>query len=66
MATKHRLYWMNQLDEREKGLIDSCRLYAENDPPGLPGHNLFMLVAKLAELLDTRTGEMTELPIGGE
>ena len=33
--------------EREWRLIRNCQNYARNDPAGLPGHNLMMLVDKL-------------------
>jgi hypothetical protein len=34
--------------ERENRLIKNCIAYAKNDPAGLPGHNLMIIVAKLA------------------
>ena len=34
------------------GLIENCRMYAANDPQGLPGHQLMRIVAFLADLLD--------------
>lgn len=37
--------------DRERRLIDNCRSYAANDPAGLPGHNLMVIVAKLSNLL---------------
>lgn len=33
--------------KRELRLISNCREYAFDDPAGLPGHNLMMLVDKL-------------------
>ncbi len=35
------------LTERESKLISNCTLYAANDPAGLPGHQLALLVDKL-------------------
>ncbi len=37
--------------DRERRLIDNCKTYTANDPAGLPGHNLMVIVAKLANLL---------------
>ncbi len=34
-------------DERELRLIDNCTLYATNDPAGLPGHKLMLIINKL-------------------
>ena len=33
--------------QRELRLIRNCMEYADEDPAGLPGHNLMMLVSKL-------------------
>ena len=44
--------WRNRLDERERRLISNCVDYAYNDPAGLPGHNLMIIVSKLAAMLD--------------
>lgn len=43
-------------DERERRLIANCRDYGRNDPAGLPGHNLMLIVAKMAEILDVCLG----------
>lgn len=34
---------------RELRLVRNCVEYAYNDPAGLPGHNLMVLVAKMAQ-----------------
>lgn len=34
-------------EDRELGLIKNCIQYAENDPSGLPGHQLMLIVVKL-------------------
>lgn len=39
------------LSAREHALIDNCRQYAQGEPAGLPGHNLMIVVAKLANAL---------------
>lgn len=44
--------WMSVFDEREKRLIYNCVDYARRDPAGLPGHNLMLIVEKMAKLLD--------------
>ena len=38
----------NELTEREMRLVDNCMRYADADPAGLPGHNLMIIIAKLA------------------
>jgi len=40
---------------RELDLINNCLNYVENDPTGLPGHNLMIIVAKLWGLADQAT-----------
>jgi hypothetical protein len=39
--------------ERELRLIGNARQYAENGRAGLPGHNLLLIIARLADTLDT-------------
>lgn len=39
-------------DERQRRLIEDCQIYAQNDPAGMPGHNLALIIAKFADLLD--------------
>lgn len=43
-------------DERERRLIANCVTYGRNDPAGLPGHNLMMIVSKMVNLLDVCLG----------
>ncbi len=47
--------------DRERRLIDNCKIYAANDPAGLPGHNLMVIIAKLTNLLIGK-----ELEVAGE
>lgn len=54
MNDKENVYWLDEFYERERRLILNCRNYADGDPAGLPGHNLMLIVAKLADLLDAR------------
>ena len=44
--------WDDMFDERQRGLIASCRQYVNHGAPGLPGHQLMLIVAKMAALLD--------------
>ena len=41
-------------NDRERRLIRNCINYERNDPAGLPGHNLMVIVAKMAEMLDIK------------
>lgn len=41
----------SEFDDRELRLILNCLTYAENDPAGLPGHGLMLLVAKLLRVM---------------
>lgn len=38
--------------ERELRLINNARSYAFNDPAGLPGHNLMIIIDKLVRLAE--------------
>lgn len=44
--------WFNRLDERERRLVNNCVVYSRNDPAGLPGHALMLIVAKLTKILN--------------
>lgn len=44
--------WLTKFNEREQRLISNCVNHAKDDPAGLPGHNLILIVAKMAEALD--------------
>jgi hypothetical protein len=47
------MYWLREnFDERQRRLIYNCRAYANSDPAGLPGHQLMLIVSKMADLLD--------------
>lgn len=35
------------MDQRQLDLIAECRRYAEGTAPGLPAHNLIMIIAEL-------------------
>lgn len=46
------LVMREMFNEREARLINNCQKYAHNDPAGLPGHNLMIIVSKLLFLLE--------------
>lgn len=48
--------WRGELSECERGLVDNCIQYAGNNPSCLPGHELILLAAKMAGLLDGAAG----------
>ena len=50
--------WIDQFDDRQRGLIHSCRQYVTDNAPGLPGHQLMLIVAQMAALLDAAGGEI--------
>ncbi len=45
---------------REVDLIYNCEMYAENDPAGLPGHNIMLIVAKLMTYTPFELSDMYE------
>ena len=45
---------------REIRLILNCQAYEMNDPAGLPGHNLLLLVSKLEELVGMLAGRLSD------
>jgi hypothetical protein len=45
--------WLSDgFNERDTRLIFNCIDYADGDPAGLPGHNLMLIVAAMAGMLD--------------
>ena len=59
-----RPHWAAGLDDRQWGLIQNCRLYAANQPSGLPGHQLMLVVAILAGRLEDADITPTEQEAG--
>lgn len=51
--------WKEHFDERQQRLIANCVTYAKNDPAGLPAHNVMVIVAMMADLLDRYAAEAT-------
>ena len=56
MITTEPNNWTKAFDERQRRLIVNCRDYAASDPAGVPGHNLMLIIAQMAELLDMTDG----------
>lgn len=54
--------WISHFDERERRLINNCVDYSMNDPAGLPGHNIMIIVAKMVKLLDGANAQETATP----
>ncbi len=58
--------WLESFDDRQIGLVNSCRQYVADGAPGLPGHQLMLIVAKMAAILDVNriavTVELTSEP----
>lgn len=53
-------HWFSELDPREQAQIKHALAYAEDHAgAGAPGHGQFMLIAKLARLLDEREHAIT-------
>jgi len=44
--------WRSAFGERERRLIENCQVYAQNDPAGMPGHALALIVSQFADILD--------------
>lgn len=66
MNDKETELWTVQFDERQRGLIHSCQQYVIDGAPGLPGHQLMLIVAKMATLLDLSAGVPLATPEGKE
>lgn len=58
MLNDSRNSWLDEFfTDREQRLIANCIHYTHNDPGGLPGHNLMILVSKMAAIVDMRESE---------
>ena len=44
--------WETHFDDRQHKEIDYCILYAKDYAHGTDGHNMRLIIAKMAELLD--------------
>lgn len=44
--------WDGDYSDRERALIKNCELYAANEPAGLPGHRLMLIIARMAADMD--------------
>lgn len=56
--------WWDGFDERQLRLIRNCERYAGGDPGGLPGHQLMLIVAKMAGLLWRMSAGKGTVPVG--
>lgn len=64
-----RYRWGAFLDDRERRLVQNCLDYAARDPAGLPGHNLILIIDKLARMLDVywdEHGGLSRNPLSGK
>lgn len=52
MKTRDKLTWHDFFTGRQRQLVRSCRKYATDTPAGLPGHQLMMIINRMADLLD--------------
>lgn len=48
-------HWSAAFDDRQWRLIANCRVYTASDPAGLPGHNLMIIIERMAAMLDAAT-----------
>lgn len=47
MDDKFAKFVETYFSERERNLISNCIIYTDNEPAGLPGHNLMVIIEKL-------------------
>lgn len=55
--------WLEQFDTRQQKEIDLARLYAAQYDHGTPGHQHYVVIARLAALLDAKEGIETHYSI---
>jgi exodeoxyribonuclease X-like protein len=60
--------WRMLLDERQQKEVSFSELYATEYKHGTANHNAYLLIARLAQLLDVAAGlkELPKPPVGGE
>jgi hypothetical protein len=60
--------WREQLDDRQQKEVAFAELYAKDFKHGTTSHNQFLLIARLALLLDVAAGvrELPQPPAGGD
>jgi hypothetical protein len=63
--TKTTLTWRNNFDERQLKEIDFDQLYLLHFRHGTDGHNVRIVVAQLAHILDQVETTLTDLAQGG-
>lgn len=57
--------WKSKFDERELKEIEFCRLYARDFAHGALGHNVMLIVAQMARMLDNYESEILGLKDAG-
>lgn len=45
--------WRDRFTKQELNFIAMCQQFAENPPEGVPEHQLLLIIARLADTLDT-------------
>lgn len=56
--------WKSNFTERDLMEIEYCRIYAQNFRHGTDGHNIRLIVAKMAVLLDDEELSVTKMEAG--
>ena len=52
---KRELGWRVAFDDRQRKLIANCCTYTAHEPAGLPGHNLMVIIERMAAMLNAAT-----------
>lgn len=53
MMQQQKGNWRFRLSEEQRQLLNACRVIQKNNLVGLPGHGLIMLVAAMADVMDS-------------
>lgn len=56
-------FWhkVDTFSDRQLRLIHNCTTYASNDPAGMPGHNLGIIISKLVTVIKELENELGEI-----
>lgn len=52
--------WRSEIDEETTEIVDVCRYYVQHLNHGTAGHNLYVLVATLSEMLDRQAARESQ------
>lgn len=55
---------LSQFTDREKEIIEECVRYAKGSTPGLPGHNLMLIIDKMHKRIKFLEEELWECENG--